>query len=112
MASLRPLRADVALAMVLGVGVLLQDLRSPVWMLVLSVATAVALVWRRRYALWIAVVIGALSAAMVFVPGKPLPEDEVPLAGVAILLIAAYSIGAYERRLLAAILGGVVLTIG
>jgi len=112
MTRVRPKTVDLALAVALAVGVVLQDLSSPIWMMILDAAGALMLIWRRTHALWIAAAIGVLSAALIFVPDKPLPQDEVPLAGVAVLLIAAYSIGAYERRLGAAIAGGAVLTIG
>jgi signal transduction histidine kinase len=99
-----PWVGDLVLALALSLLALLSALGRPGSQLAIQAAVPLTLVWRRRAPLVAACAMGGLLALHDLLWG-----DEVTLAGVAALLIALYSVAAYEQSVAKAILGGVVL---
>lgn len=99
---------DLILSVVLAAIVVLESLEGPVALWAFGAPTALLLGWRRRAPL---VVAGMISAALIL--GEVLApadlEDSV-LGFVAVILIAIYSVAAYERSLPKALAGGALVT--
>ncbi len=99
-----PWVGDLVLALALAVVALLSALGRPGFQLAIQVAVPLVLVWRRR-----APLAAACAMSGVLALHDVLWGDEVTLAGVAALLIAMYSVAAYEQSLARAVVGGLVL---
>jgi signal transduction histidine kinase len=102
--AVAPWIGDLVLALALAMVALLAAWGRPGPRLALQVAVPLLLVWRRRAPLAVAGVMSGVLALHDLRWG-----DEVTLAGVAALLIAMYSVAAYEQSLTRALVGGVVL---
>jgi signal transduction histidine kinase len=102
--AVAPWVGDLVLALALAMVAVLAALGRPGPQLAIQVAVPLVLVWRRR-----APLAAACAMSGVLAPHDLLWGDEVTLAGVAALLIAMYSVAAYEQLLARALVGGVVL---
>jgi signal transduction histidine kinase len=103
-------RKDLLLAAGLALGVGVENLEAGVWLAALGSITALSLALRRRAPLVMVGVIGTF-----FVLGEELApttaEEGSFLFSVALLLLAIYSVAAYEPHLIRAVLGGSALLV-
>jgi signal transduction histidine kinase len=102
--AVAPWVGDLALPLALSLLGLLSALGRPGSQLAIQAAIPLVLVGRRR-----APLLTALAMSVVLAPHDLVMGDEVTLAGIAALLIAMYSLAAYEPSLARALVGGVVL---
>ena len=102
--AVAPWVGDLALPLALSLLGLLSAWGRPGSQLAIQAAIPLVLVGRRR-----APLLTALAMSVLLAPHDLVMGDEVTVAGIAALLIAMYSVAAYEQSLARALVGGVVL---